>query len=140
MSSGSKNETQKFLHCVQSNILAWSEAKGVSIIDKTTWELAQVVRQGKRRRTAKGGIDKHSGLLYCADCNSKMYFIRGTTRKTDPTDLFAADTESTWMRNNAHRTLSKQRCLTRSSLKKSTTQQIDIYFRYIGKLAPETVA
>ena len=30
-----------------------------------------------------GGIDKYSGLLYCADCNSKLYFIRGTTLKTD---------------------------------------------------------
>ena len=54
-----------------------------AIIDKTTWELAQAVRQGKRRRTAMGGIDKYSGLLYCADCNSKLYFIRGTTLKPD---------------------------------------------------------
>ena len=54
-----------------------------AIIDKTTWELAQAVRQGKRRRTSMGGIDKYSGLLYCADCNSKLYFIRGTTLKTD---------------------------------------------------------
>ena len=54
-----------------------------AIIDQTTWELAQAVRQGKRRRTAMGGIDKYSGLLYCADCNSKLYFIRGTTLKTD---------------------------------------------------------
>ena len=30
-----------------------------------------------------GGIDKYSGLLYCADCNSKLYFIRGTTLKPD---------------------------------------------------------
>ena len=54
-----------------------------AIIDQTTWELAQAVRQGKRRRTAMGGIDEYSGLLYCADCNSKLYFIRGTTLKTD---------------------------------------------------------
>ena len=54
-----------------------------AIIDQTTWELAQAVRQGKRRRTAMGGIDKYSGLLYCADCNSKLYFIRGTTLKPD---------------------------------------------------------
>ena len=30
-----------------------------------------------------GGIDKYSGLLYCVDCNSKLYFIRGTTLKPD---------------------------------------------------------
>lgn len=30
-----------------------------------------------------GGIDKYSGLLYCADCGSKLYFIRGTTLKPD---------------------------------------------------------
>ena len=79
------------------------------IVDKTTWELAQAVRQGKRRRTAMGGIDKYSGLLYCADCNSKLYFIRGTTLKPMPTDLFAADTESIWARNNVRLTPSEQR-------------------------------
>ena len=26
-----------------------------------------------------GEVDKYSGLLYCADCGSKLYFVRGTT-------------------------------------------------------------
>ncbi len=30
-----------------------------------------------------GGIDKYSGLLYCADCGSKLYFVRGTTIKKE---------------------------------------------------------
>ncbi len=41
-----------------------------------------------------------------------------------PTDLFVADTESTWARNNAHLTPSEQRCLMKSSLKKSARSPI----------------
>ncbi len=54
-----------------------------AIIDAETWKIVQSVRQGKRRRTSMGGIDKYSGMLYCADCGSKLYFIRGTTIEKD---------------------------------------------------------
>ena len=48
-----------------------------AIIDETTWEIVQKVRAGKRRRNNMGEINKYSGLLYCADCGSKLYFVRG---------------------------------------------------------------
>lgn len=48
-----------------------------AIIDKETWDAVQKVREGKRRRNNMGEIDKYSGLLYCADCGSKLYFVRG---------------------------------------------------------------
>ena len=54
-----------------------------AIIDKVTWDIARKVREGKRRRTNMGDVDKYSGLLYCADCGSKLYFVRGTTIKPE---------------------------------------------------------
>ncbi len=48
-----------------------------AIIDETTWEIVRKVRTGKRRRNNMGEINKYSGLLYCADCGSKLYFVRG---------------------------------------------------------------
>lgn len=54
-----------------------------AIIDKVIWDIARKVRDGKRRRTNMGDVDKYSGLLYCADCGSKLYFVRGTTIKPE---------------------------------------------------------
>lgn len=48
-----------------------------AIIDETTWEIVRKVRAGKRRRNNMGEMNKYSGLLYCADCGSKLYFVRG---------------------------------------------------------------
>ena len=51
------------------------------IIDQTTWEIVRKVRAGKCRRTSMGDVNKYSGILCCADCGSKLYFVRGTTIK-----------------------------------------------------------
>ena len=47
-----------------------------SIIDKETFEIVQKIRSGKRRPTKMGDMPMFSGLLYCADCGSKMTFHR----------------------------------------------------------------
>ena len=44
------------------------------IIDMQTWETVQKLRHGKRRPTSIGETSKYSGLLFCADCGSKLYF------------------------------------------------------------------
>ena len=54
-----------------------------AIVDQTTWDIVRQVRQGKRRRNSMGEVNKYSGLLYCADCESKLYFVRGRTMKPD---------------------------------------------------------
>lgn len=54
-----------------------------AIIDEATWDIVRKVRAGKRRRTRRGEVNKYSGILHCADCGSKMYFIWGTTIKED---------------------------------------------------------
>lgn len=53
------------------------------IIDQETWDIVRKVRAGKRRHNSMGEVDKYSGLLFCADCGSKLYFIRGTTIKPE---------------------------------------------------------
>lgn len=46
------------------------------LIDLDTWEIVQKVRQGKRRPTRMGEMDKFSGLVFCVDCGSCHYHIR----------------------------------------------------------------
>ena len=52
-----------------------------AIIDQETWDAVQKVREGKRRRNNMGELDKYNGLLYCSDCGSKLYFVRGKSIK-----------------------------------------------------------
>lgn len=47
-----------------------------AIIDRETFEIVQKIRSGKRRPTRMGELPMFSGLLYCADCGSKMTFHR----------------------------------------------------------------
>ncbi len=54
-----------------------------AIIDDETWRLVQKLRANKRRPKKMEGLDKYSGLLFCEDCGSKMYFVRGRTIKPE---------------------------------------------------------
>lgn len=45
-----------------------------AIITEEEWEAVQKIRQSRRRKNHTGEVNKFSGLLYCADCGSKMYF------------------------------------------------------------------
>ena len=54
-----------------------------AIVDRATWDIVRQVRQGKRRCNSMGEVNKYSGLLYCSDCGSKLYFVRGRTMKPD---------------------------------------------------------
>lgn len=50
-----------------------------AIIDQNTFDIVQQVRAGRRSLTDMGTPHMLSGLLYCADCNQKMYLCRCTT-------------------------------------------------------------
>jgi hypothetical protein len=54
-----------------------------AIIDKGTFEIVQKIREGKRRPTKMGEMPMFSGLLYCADCGSKMTFHREVSQAAD---------------------------------------------------------
>ncbi len=47
-----------------------------AIIDQETFNKVQNIRQGRRRKTQLGEMPMLSGMLYCADCGSKLYQVR----------------------------------------------------------------
>ncbi len=63
----------------------WIRVEGTheAIIDMDTWKVVRRVREGKRRRDSMDEINKYVGLLYCADCGNKLYFVRGKTLSPD---------------------------------------------------------
>ncbi|HHZ05331.1 MAG TPA: recombinase family protein [Clostridiales bacterium] len=45
------------------------------LIDRTTWETVQKIREGTKRRAPKNSEkNMFAGLLYCADCGSKLHY------------------------------------------------------------------
>jgi uncharacterized membrane protein len=51
------------------------------IIDEDTWLRVQELRKNKRRPTATGRKSLFSGLVYCADCGSKLHFCASKSLK-----------------------------------------------------------
>lgn len=47
-----------------------------AIIDKETFAIVQRIRDGRRRLTPMGEMSILSGMVFCADCGSKMYQVR----------------------------------------------------------------
>ena len=60
------------------------------IVDKGTWELVQKLRGTPRRIDTLGEANPLTGLVFCADCGSKMYNHRqrGNSNKPYPTDFY----------------------------------------------------
>ena len=52
-----------------------------AIIDEDTFNRVQELRDGRRRNTATGRESLFWGLLYCADCGSKLYFCAAKSIK-----------------------------------------------------------
>lgn len=50
--------------------------KHEAIIDEETFNTVQRIRTGRRRRTLIGDMPLLSGMVYCADCGSKLYQVR----------------------------------------------------------------
>ena len=54
-----------------------------AIIDMDTFERVQELRRHRRRNTATGRTSLFSGLVYCADCGSKLYFCASKSIKAN---------------------------------------------------------
>jgi len=48
-----------------------------AIIDRETFDIVQRIRDGRRRLSPMGEMPILSGMLFCADCGSKLYQVRG---------------------------------------------------------------
>ena len=48
-----------------------------AIIDQETFDIVQRIRDGRRRWTPMGEMPILSGMVFCADCGSKLYQVRG---------------------------------------------------------------
>ena len=61
-----------------------------AIVDKDTWELVQKLRGTPRRTDTLGEANPLTGLVFCADCGSKMYNqrTRGNGKKPYPSDVY----------------------------------------------------
>ena len=54
-----------------------------AIVSQETWDIVQKLRDGKRRRTKMGYKSIFAGILFCADCKSKLYFVSGDSIKSE---------------------------------------------------------
>mgnify|MGYP003503439947 CR=1 FL=1 len=54
-----------------------------AIVDEDTFNRVQELRDSRRRNTATGRESLFSGLLYCADCKSKLYFCAAKSIKPE---------------------------------------------------------
>lgn len=52
-----------------------------AIIDEDTFERVQELRKSRRRNSATGKTSMFAGLLFCADCHSKLYFCAAKSIK-----------------------------------------------------------
>ena len=48
-----------------------------AIIEKPVFEVVQKIRDGRRRLTLMGEMPILSGMMFCADCENKLYQVRG---------------------------------------------------------------
>ena len=61
-----------------------------AIIDRETFALVQNLRQHRRRPTRTGAVSMFSGLLYCADCGSKLGYSATNNYKREQAFFFCS--------------------------------------------------
>ena len=65
-----------------------------AIIDRDTWLRAQELREHRIRPTATGRTSLFSGLVYCADCGSKLHFCAAKSLKPNQEHFRCANYQS----------------------------------------------
>ena len=56
-----------------------------AIIDEGTWAIVRKMRQTKRRAPRYGAVGVFTGLVYCSDCNAKLYYLTRELRTKSAT-------------------------------------------------------
>ena len=73
-------KSKKYIHNPRENWAIFENTQE-AIIDQETFDIVQKLREGRRRPVDMGEAHMLSGILYCADCEQKMYLCRCTTMK-----------------------------------------------------------
>lgn len=73
-------KSKKYIHNPRENWAIFENTQE-AIIDQETFDIVQKLRKGRRRPVDMGEAHMLSGMLYCADCEQKMYLCRCTTMK-----------------------------------------------------------
>lgn len=73
-----KRKSYKIKKKIDNDPSEWKifKNKHEAIIDEETFNTVQRIRNGRRRRTLLGDMPLLSGMVYCADCGSKLYQVR----------------------------------------------------------------
>lgn len=73
-----------------------------AIIDRETWELVQTLRANKRRPNRTGEVSIFSGLLYCGDCDEKLYYSVTNNYKKEQAYFFCSNYRKNTANCSAH--------------------------------------
>ena len=73
-----------------------------AIIDRETFALVQNLRQHRRRPTRTGIVSMFSGLLYCADCGSKLGYSATNNYKREQAFFFCSAYQGNFNVCSAH--------------------------------------
>lgn len=73
-----------------------------AIIDRETFALVQELRSHRRRPTRTGHVSMFSGLLYCADCGSKLYYSNGSVKRHISPNFFCSSFRKETSNCSAH--------------------------------------
>ena len=73
-----------------------------AIIDRETFALVQELRSHRRRPTRTGKGSMFSGLLYCADCGSKLYYSNGCEKRKIRPNFFCSSYRKSSSNCSAH--------------------------------------
>lgn len=73
-------KSKKYMHNTRKNWAIFENTQE-AIIDQETFDIVQKLREGRRRPVDMGEEHMLSGILYCADCEQKMYLCCCTTMK-----------------------------------------------------------
>ncbi len=85
-------KTKKRRKATQDELMIFPDTHE-AIIDQDTWNTAQRLRKRSTKRLADGtNSHRLSGLVFCADCGSRMSFCSPSSKKREDGTVFDSDT------------------------------------------------
>ena len=73
-----------------------------ALIDESTWDIVRKMRQTKRRSPRYGNVGLFTGLVYCSDCNAKLYYLTRELKTKSATRYEGAYSCSEYRKNTQY--------------------------------------